>query len=133
MICSSLRMPALSVAVYLMASFSASAERVSCKVEGDVLGPQRLAWDTETGVAEIDLESGTRHGVVTRVEPRGNGAKVNFIFKGIDSEEETEFMIFPAAVGYGLVGVGYNYAEGKKYLATSHGHFQASCAADSPA
>ena len=133
MICSSLRVSALSVAVLLMASFSASAERMSCKVEGDVLGPQRLTWDTNTGAAEIDLESGARHGVVTRVEPRENGQKVNFIFKGVDSEAETEFMIVPGAVGYVLVGVGYNYADGKKYLATSHGHFQAKCAADSPA
>ena len=127
---SSLRWIALGVLLTFAASFQVSAERMNCKVEGDVLGPQRLTWSATTKVAEIDLESGTYRGVVSRVQQRENGQKVNFIFKGVEGEAETEFMIFPAAAGYGVVGVGYDYADGERSLATSHGHYPAACIAE---
>ena len=124
---SSLRKLLLGLWLTFAASFQVSAERMNCKVEGDVLGPQRLTWNAKTKVAEIDLESGTYRGVVARIQQRENGQKVNFVFKGIDGEAETEFMIFPAAAGYGVVGVGYDYADGERFLATSHGHYPAAC------
>lgn len=100
---------------------------VTCKVDGDILGPQRVSWNPDTGVADISLEDGPHRGVVTRTQMRETGHKVNLMFRGIGSEAETEFMIFPTVGGHMIVGVGYEYADGKRYLATSHGHFQATC------
>lgn len=100
---------------------------VTCKVDGDILGPQSVSWSSDTGVADISLEDGRHRGVVTRTQMFDTGHKVNLMFKGVGSDAETEFMVFPTIGGHMIVGVGYEYADGERYLATSKGHFQATC------
>ena len=110
----------------MMPAFSAETT-VKCEIDGDVLGPQMVSWNSDTGVADIYLEDGHHRSVVTRTQMRETGHKVNLMFKGIGEDAETEFMVFPTMGGHMIVGVGYDYADGQRYLSTSQGHFQATC------
>ena len=109
-----------------------------CTIDGDILGPSLVSWDSESRVAEITLDDHSVHkGRVTRTqdrEPRGSvraegevAQADNLLFTTIGARDETEFLVFPTATGSAIFGVGYDYVDGIRYLATSQGHWQARC------
>lgn len=128
-----------AIAVALWVPSMATAATTRCTIDGDVLGPRLVSWDTGSGVAEITLGDHSVHkGRVTRVqdrEPRAAAGRgqgelaqaVNLRFDSIGSNDETEYMVIPTATGSAIFGAGYDDVEGARYLAAHHHILQAHC------
>lgn len=119
----------LLVAIFFIQQ--AAATTTICNVNGEVIGPTTVSWDTATGKAKVRSFSGAVYeGKVSLVRKHDKGIKVNLVFPGMGSpyQDEMEYIVFPSSDDeYRIIGVGYKLIDGRKYLDISDGNFEANC------
>jgi len=113
-----------------MTAAPAFAQTTICKVEGDSTGPELISWDTKTQRAQVKLLGEDLQGKMTWKRKHDDlGDKVNLSFTPADPlfGDEYEFVVFPTESGHRVMGVGYKYYNGVKYLNISQGNYVAVC------
>ena len=120
----------LAALLLLGAAAPAFAQTTICKVEGATTGPELISWDTKTQRAEVKMLGEALQGKLTwRRKHDDLGDKVNLSFTPADPlfGDEYEFVVFPTESGHRVMGVGYKYYGGVKYLNISQGNYSATC------
>jgi hypothetical protein len=103
-----------------------------CQIEGLVIGPKAIGWDSVTKLAKYtDSLNETHAGVVTLSRKHDSGQKTNLYFDfgrdyyGITS---AEFIVFPVLGGkHRVFGVGYVLVNGERMLTQFLGTYDAVC------
>jgi len=102
-----------------------------CKVKSDTVSPLAVSWDTDTGLAKIQLRYGDPvEGRLTMSRPHDDGVKVNLFFPKTDKplSEDMEFIVFPVfKTTHRILGVSYRTIDGRRFLNASLGNFEALC------
>lgn len=107
----------------------AHARTITCEAHGGPLAPKLISWDTDTHVAHLELGR-LYTGSVTLTRKFNDGYKVNMVFPNVLYQSELEYIVFPLSHGGGtfrVIGVGYEVIDGKRYLTTGFGEYNASC------
>ena len=99
---------------------------------GDATAPVIVSWDTESKKASaVFALLGQAEGTVKLVRSRKSASDtVNIKVKPLKFPfaDEVEILIFQGAEGRPrVIGVGYQYVEGKRYLSSMHGNSEATC------
>ena len=120
----------LAALLLLGVAAPAFAQTTICKIEGDSIGPELISWDTKTQRAQVKLLGEDLQGKMTWKRKHDDlGDKVNLSFTPADPlfGDEYEFVVFPTESGHRVMGVGYKYYNGVKYLNISQGNYAAVC------
>ena len=123
--------PSLLASLFLFGlAAPAFAQTTTCKIERDMAGPELISWNTKTLRAEVKLLGEALQGKVTwRRKHDDLGDKINLSFTPAEPlfGDEYEFVVFPTEAGHRVIGVGYKYYNGVKYLDVSQGNYAAIC------
>lgn len=115
----------------MTAASTSQAATTICKVKSDTISPLAVSWDTDTGLAKIQLSYGDPiEGRLTMSRPHDGGVKVNLFFPKTDKplSDDMEFIVFPVFnTTHRILGVSYRTIDGTRVLHASHGNFEALC------